>query len=278
VIDSHLTQGNLSYGELLLPGQSEEEVLLSTYICHPSLANNELSGPVVTAALGCWLLSIPNRRLSYRIVFAPETIGALVYLSRNLTELKSRTIAGYVVTCVGDDRCYSLLTSRAGNTLADKVARYVLREHAGAFIEYSFLERGSDERQYCSPGIDLPVASVMRSKYGCYPEYHTSNDNLEFVTPKGLSGGFEALRKCLCVLEENRYYQTTYVGEPQMSKRGLYPSISKIGSTGSVRAFMDILAYADGKIDLLTLSEKIGQPFQECAATARRLKAAGLLE
>jgi len=278
VIDSQLSEGSLSYGEILLPGESEEEVLLSTYVCHPSLANNELSGPAVTAALGRWLLASSNRRLSYRIIFVPETIGAIVYLSRNLQDMRNRTIAGYVVTCVGDDRCYSLLTSRRGNTLADRVARYVLREHAGAFREYSFLERGSDERQYCSPGIDLPVASVMRSKYRCYPEYHTSRDNLELVTPEGLFGAFEALRRCLWTLEENRCYRATCLGEPQMSKRGLYPTTSKIGSASSVRAYMDLLAYADGETDLLALSECIGRPFRECVARARELAAAGLLE
>jgi len=192
--------------------------------------------------------------------------------------MRNRTIAGYVVTCVGDDRCYSLLRSRRGNTLADRVARYVLREHAGTFREYSFLERGSDERQYCSPGIDLPVASVMRSKYRCYPEYHTSRDNLELVTPEGLFGAFEALRRCLWTLEENRCYRATCLGEPQMSKRGLYPTTSQIGSASSVRAYMDLLAYADGETDLLALSECIGHPFRECVAWSRELAAAGLLE
>lgn len=186
VIRSRIKPRNLTYGELLLPGERREEVFLSTYICQPSMANNELSGPAVVTLLAKWLADRP-RRYSYRIVFIPETIGALVYLSRHLPELKARSIAGYNVTCVGDERELSFLPSRSGTSLSDRAARNVLRYRHPEAHHYTYLDRGSDERWYCSPGVDLPVASIMRSKYREYPEYHTSLDNMKFVSPEGLA-------------------------------------------------------------------------------------------
>ena len=277
VIDSTLEPGSLTYGEVLLRGAEEREILLSTYVCHPSLANNELSGPVVTTALCRWLASLPNRRYSYRIVFIPETIGSIVYISRHLAELKRRTAAGYVITCIGDDRAYSFLRSREGNTLADRAAKLVMRHHAPDHVEYSYLDRGSDERQYCSPGVDLPVASIMRTRYQSYPEYHTSLDDLTVVTPTGLEGGFNAVQKVIQLIEGNRFYKAAYPCEPQLGKRGLYPTLSTRGAGNTVRAMTNLLAYADGTRDLIDIAALTGISADEALDTAARLLEAGLI-
>jgi len=283
VVDSTLTPGALSYGEIVLSGMGphnndSREVFLSTYICHPSMANNELSGPVVTTALVRWLCSLPQRRYTYRVVFVPETIGSLTYLSEHMDEMKRNTIAGYVVTCVGDDRAYSFLQSRSGNTLADSITKHVIKHHYQDCAVYDFLERGSDERQYCSPGVDLPVVSLMRSKYGTYPEYHTSLDDLNLISPQGLAGAFGALQRCITLIEANATYRTTCFGEPQLGRRGLYPTLSQRGSGLQVKTMMDILAFADGTRDLVSLAERIGVSAETCVPIIARLIEERLLE
>lgn len=277
VVDSELSNGSLTYGELLIPGASPREIFLSTYICHPSMANNELSGPVVATFLGKWLAESP-RRYSYRIIFIPETIGSITYLSRHLDTLKANVVAGFNLTCIGDDRAFSYLPSRSGATLADRVALRVLTRSHPDFIRYSFLDRGSDERQYCSPGVDLPVVSIMRSKYREFPEYHTSLDDLAFVTPSGLAGGYAAVRDCLDFLERNRVYRATCLGEPQLGPRGLYPRFGTKESHDQVKDILDTLAYADGTRDLVALSEVTGVPASRLAPILDRLVSEGLLE
>jgi aminopeptidase-like protein len=275
-IDSELKDGSLTYGEIFLPGASNHEVLISTYICHPSMANNELSGPCVTAQLAQWLLE-RGRRYSYRIVFVPETIGAICYISRHLQQLKEKTIAGYVMTCVGDERAWSFMPSRHGNTLSDRVARHVLKHVAPTYKAYSFLERGSDERQYCSPGVDLPVSSVMRSKYATYPEYHTSLDNLELVTPTGLEQAFAVHQKIIEVIEADCTPVSVVLCEPKMSDRGLRPTIGKVGSANNSRDMMNLIAYADGTRTLLEIAEVINAPAWELRQTAGMLAGLGVL-
>ncbi|WP_341913892.1 DUF4910 domain-containing protein [Ferrovibrio terrae] len=269
-IDSTLEAGSLTYGEVILPGESPQEILLSTYICHPAMANNELSGPVIATALGQWLKQMP-RRFTYRILFVPETIGAITYLSRHREAMRRNTIAGFVLTCMGDERAVSFLPSKSGTTLADRVARQTLAHLAPEYHTYSFLDRGSDERQYCSPGIDLPVASIMRSKYGTYPEYHTSLDDMKLVTPCGLAGSLELMQACIEALEGNYFYQTTVLCEPQLGRRGLYETLS--GKSWSRKTFLikDILAHADGSLDLLSIAERLHCPFEECAQIAQIL-------
>jgi Uncharacterized protein conserved in bacteria with an aminopeptidase-like domain len=295
VVDATLEPGSLTYGEVILRGREEKEILLSTYICHPSLANNELSGPVVTTALAQLIRSWPDRRYTYRIVFIPETIGSILYLSRNIESMKRNTIAGFVLTCVGDDRAYSFLRSRNGDTLADRVAKRVISEHAPDHVEYSYLDRGSDERQYCSPGVDLPVVSMMRTRYNSYPEYHTSLDDLALVTPSGLAGAYSLYEKTLHALEsleteaeassraaatsgQRPAYRATVLCEPQLGKRGLYPDLSTRGSGLEARTMTNVLAYADGTRNLGEIAEVIGSDVETVTQTARRLTEAGLLE
>ena len=277
VIEAEHFPGSLSIGEIFLPGASDQEVFISTYCCHPSMANNELSGPVLAIYLAKWLSEQPNRRYSYRIVFVPEMIGSLVYLEQHLPALKARVIAGFNLSCVGDERAYSYLPSRAGDTLADRIVLHALQHTDPHFKRYTWLDRGSDESNYCAPGIDLPVASVMRSKYGEFPEYHTSLDNLErVVTPFGLAQSFALMQRIICGLEENRTYQTTVLGEPQLGRRGLYPQTSKKGSTASVRGLLDLISYADGKLDLLAIAQQCSVPIWELVPKCKRLVEEGL--
>lgn len=278
VVESDLKPGVLNYAELILPGETDEEILLSTYICHPSMANNELSGPIVTTALAQWLQSLEKRRYTYRIVFIPETIGSIVYLSKNIDQLKRQVIAGFNITCIGDDRCYSYLPSRNGSSLSDQVALHVLHHTDTNFKRYSWLDRGSDERQYCAPGVDLPIATIMRSKYGEYPEYHTSLDNLNLITPSGLEGGYKAIRRAIEILEQNVYLRATVICEPQLGRRDLYPTLSTKESGEQVKAMMNLISYSDGTFTLLEIADLIREPFWELMPIVEKLVIHGLLE
>jgi aminopeptidase-like protein len=278
VIDSELKLGVLNYAELVIQGETNEEIFLSTYICHPSMANNELSGPVVTTALAQWLLTLEKRRYTYRIVFVPETIGSIVYLSKNLEHLKQNVVAGFNITCIGDERCYSFLPSRRGDSLSDQAAMHVLKNIDSGYKKYSWLDRGSDERQYCAPGVDLPIATIMRSKYGEYPEYHTSLDDLNLVTPAGLEGGYTALRRAIESIEQNVYLKVTVYGEPQLGKRGLYPTLSTKASGDQVKAMMNLISYCDGSLSLLEIANRIDEPIWELVPIVEKLVTHGLLE
>lgn len=275
-INSELKYGNLTYGEVKIKGEIDKEIFLSTYVCHPSMANNELSGPVVTTALVNFIKTIRHRKYSYRIIFIPETIGSITYLSRNIDTMKKNIVAGFNLTTIGDDRSYSYIPTRYGNTLSDKVSKHILKNID--YIEYSFLDRGSDERQYCSPGVDLPVATICRTKYGAYPEYHTSLDDLTIISPKGLYGGYEKVRKAIELLENNNYYKVNVLCEPQLGKRGLYPTISTKTSGATVRTMMNFIAYADGNNDLIDIADIIGVQAEELYEIIKKLKEANLIE
>ncbi len=279
-IDSELKDGSLTYGELHIPSTegSEDEIFLSTYVCHPSMANNELSGPAVAVHIAKWLLKRKRRRYNYRIIFIPETIGSITYLSQHLPEMKKRIRAGFNLSCVGDDRTYSYVASRYGDTLADKVAKNVLAFRYPEYKSYSFLQRGSDERQYNAPGIDLPVCVVCRSKYGEYPEYHTSKDDMGLISPTGLQGTYEVYCDIIEALEYNCVYKTQCFCEPQLGKRGLYPTTSKKNCYGDTKKMMDFLAYSDGLNDLIDISDRIQVPVKQILPIVEMLLKEHLIE
>ena len=279
LVDTNLFDGELNYGELLIKGKSEKEIFLSTYICHPAMANDNLSGLTVVTFLAKWLLEVGNLDYSYRIIFVPETIGSITYLSHNYKDMKNKIIAGFNITCVGDDRAYSYLPSRNGKTISDLIAMHVLKWIDSNIIKYSWLDRGSDERQYCAPGIDLPIASILRTKYGEYPEYHTSLDDLEsVVTPKGLDRGYWAIRKAIEAIEKNKNYKSTVLCEPQMGKRGLYPTLSKKGGAEEVSLMMNFISYCDGQTSLLEIADYLNLPIWELYDVVDTLKSHNLID
>ncbi len=279
VIDSNLFDGELNYAELFIKGKNVKEIFLSTYVCHPSMANNELSGPTVVTFLAKWLQQISETEYSYRIIFIPETIGSITYLSRNYKDMKSKIFAGFNVTCVGDDRAYSYVPSRNGQTISDLIAKHVLKWTDPEFVNYSWFDRGSDERQYCAPGIDLPVASILRTKYGEYPEYHTSLDNLDsVVTPKGLDGGYWALRRAIEAIERNKKYKVSILCEPQMGKRGLYPTLSTKSSNDEVDLMMNFISICDGKNSLLEIADRLNVPIWDLYELVEKLESHKLID
>lgn len=258
IIRSEFSNSGLDYGELVIPGVSGREVFFSTYLCHPSMANNELSGPVLAVQLAKHLQKM-NNFYTYRFIFIPETIGSIAYMAANLSNMKKNMLAGFVLTCVGDERAYSYVPSRKGGTIADLAALSTFEELGISPILYGWQDRGSDERQYCSPGADLPVCSVTRSKYGTYPEYHTSLDTLgEVVTAEGLQGSFDFYRALISKLDTQRFPRMTMVGEPQLGKRGLYPNTSIKSEYAAVQPLMDLLSMLDGTIETADAIKKSG--------------------
>ncbi|MCR5251246.1 MAG: DUF4910 domain-containing protein [Lachnospiraceae bacterium] len=276
VIKSSLTAGSLTYGECVIPGESEQEIFVSTYVCHPSMANNECSGPALSVYLAN-LVKTMHRRYTYRFVFIPETIGSITYLSKNYRYLQDHMLAGFLLSCVGDDRTYSMVETRYGDTITDRLLRNVLHYVSPGYCHYTFLDRGSDERQYNAPGIDLPVCTFCRSKYGEYPEYHTSADDLNLVSPAGFRGSLEVMCRCIEVLEHNDKYQISVFCEPMLSKRKLQSSISQKGNYAQVMRLRNFIAYADGKNDLLRIAERIGESVYDLLPIVEELKACELI-
>ncbi len=256
-IDSDLKEGQLDYGECILPGSSEKEILFSTYVCHPSMANNELSGPLVQAFLYREIAKITNRKYTYRFVFAPETIGIIAYLERVGKDLIEKLEAGYVLTCVGDRGDLTYKRSKQMTSSADRVAEHVLKHSGKNHSIINFAVGGSDERQYCSPGFNLPVGSLMRTPYQKYKEYHTSLDNKDFISFKHMADTISTYLDFVRVFELNEaYFNKVQFCEPQLGSRGLYPdSINPDTDREKLHNLLHFLSFADGKTDLIEIAE-----------------------
>ena len=255
LINSKFFKGYLNYGEIFLKGRSKKEILFSTNICHPSLANNEISGPVLAMKIAKYL-KIKNRNYSYRIIFIPETIGAIAFLKNKINYLKENLLAGFVLSCVGDDNKYSKISSRLGNTFADRILEKTLDNKKIKFKNYSFLARGSDERQFCSPGVDLPVCSFLRTKHGEYRQYHTSNDNLDYISSKGLNNSFKIMKSLIDNIEKSKFYRSTNLCEPFLTRYKLKKTISgERTMNNKTKSLIDIIAYSDGKNSLEDISK-----------------------
>lgn len=276
VIDSDLADGSLTYAECVLPGALEDEVLISAHVCHPSLANDNLSG-VVVAAFIARAIAASRRRYTYRFVFAPGTIGAITWLARH-EDVVPRIRHGLVLTGVGDAGSLTYKQTRAGDAEIDRAMAHLLAgsAHGGTVVPFS--PWGYDERQYGSPGFDLAVGCLMRTPHGTYPEYHTSADDPSFVTPASLSGTLAACLALGDVLERNRtYVNVSPKGEPQLGRRGLYPSIGG-GPAGPDRmAVLWVLNQSDGTHSLLDIASRSDLPFDQIAGAADALEAVGLL-
>lgn len=273
----HHENGVLNYADLLIPStqDAKDEILISSYLCHPSMANNELSSLVVAIFLAKWLLELEERKYNYRFIFTPETIGSIVYLSKHLKHLQKYTKAGFALSCIGDDNAYSLIHTPSENTLADKVALYTLKEKNN-FKEFSFLDRGGNERQFCAPLVNLPVVGVCRTRFGDYKEYHTSKDDLNFISEKGLQGGLKAMQEIIMNLEVNEIYQNTVFCEPNLGKIGLYHTLNQ----GVVKKpiSVDFLAYCNGQNDVLDIASKLNMQAYELKDLIKKLKFNNLIK
>ena len=275
-IESSLEDGRLSYGECFLPGRSSDEILISCHICHPSLANDNLSGLAVATALA-ERLSRRDLRYSYRFLFIPGTIGAITWLARNMERI-GRIRHGVVLTGIGDEGGFHYKKSRRGNAWIDRTVAHVLK-HCGESAEIlEFSPYGYDERQYCSPGFNLPVGCLMRSVWGTYPEYHTSADNLNFIRPPQLGNSFQVCLAIADVLENNRrYYNLNPFCEPQLGKRDLYRTRGGEAPGNEITARLWVLNLSDGDHTLLDIAERSGLPFHTIADAACVLWEKGLL-
>lgn len=276
-IDATLADGHLTWGECAVAGESDEEVLISCHVCHPSLCNDNLSGIALATELAAHLTR-QKPRYSYRILFIPGTIGSIVWLARNEAQTQ-RIRHGLVVTCVGDGGRFTYKKSRQGQAEIDRAAAHVLRHSGYAYAIQEFFPYGYDERQYCSPGFDLPVGCLMRSPHGSFPQYHTSADDLDFVRPEYLEQSLQCYLEVLHVLERNRVYVSTNPKcEPQLGRRGLYQAIG--GDSEAARknlAVLWVLNLADGRHSLLDTAARADLPFRVVDEAAGKLMRHGLL-
>jgi aminopeptidase-like protein len=282
VVDSSLEPGSLTYGEFLVAGadsdsESDDEILISTHVCHPSLCDDNLSGIAVATALAAQLASGPRPRRSVRFVFAPGTIGAITWLARNRAGVE-RIVGGLTLTCLGDSHPFTYKRTVDGDALIDRAAEYVLSRRGDGAQLIDFFPYGYDERQYNSPGFRAPVGSLMRGRHGEFPEYHTSADDLDFVSAEQLVESFEVLAEIVSILAADRTYRSTEpFGEPQLGSRGLYGALGGTSIPDAQMAMLWILNQADGAHGLLEIAERSGIDFDSIVATADLLVEHGLL-
>ncbi|MCW2887662.1 MAG: hypothetical protein JWL58_4524 [Streptosporangiaceae bacterium] len=276
LIDSTLADGHLTYGEHVIPGRHEDEVLISCHTCHPSLANDNLAGIAVATALAQRLAG-SDPWYTYRFVFAPGTIGAITWLARNRDRV-GRVRHGIVLACAGDSGSLTYKRTRRGDTEIDRVFAHVLKDRPHTIVDFS--PYGYDERQYGSPGFDLAVGSLTRTPYGGYPEYHTSADNPDFVSADAMADTLETLWQAVRVLERNRrLHNLSPYGEPQLGRRGLYGSLGGRSDTKQAQmAMLWVLNLSDGDHSLLDIAERSSLPFDVVADAARDLHSAGLVK
>ena len=264
VVNSNLnSKGRLNYGELILKGKSKKEILISTYVCHPSMANDNLSGPIVSMCLINHFSKLKNLEKTIRFIFIPETIGSITFLNKNLPYLKANVVGGFNLSCVGDDKQHSCMFTKYENTPSDRAIVEAYNKLKIKFKRYPFLERGSDERQYNSPGIDLPIATIFRTKFGKNPEYHTSLDDFNIVTEKGIKGAFKVAKEAINILNKKIIPKNIILCEPQMGKRSLRSTLSTKIIQKSASDYTNFLQYADGKNDLKKISELIKLSYKD---------------
>ena len=269
-IDSKFKKGFLDISHALIKGKSKKEIFFSSYICHPSMANNELSGPVLLNAIMIYLKKYKSLKYSYRFALVPETIGSIAYLSKFIKQMQLNIICGFNLTCVGDERAYSFVTSRRENTISDEAIQAALNGFKNV-KKYSYLDRGSDERQYCAAKVDLPLSSFSRSKV--YPEYHTSKDNFKVVTQKGLEGSLNVMKNIIDAFELGLYPETKIFCEPNLGKRGLYPLISKKNNRNDeINLRMNLIAYADGEKNLFEIANILNKSLSQVCNEYKLLK------
>ena len=277
-VDATLEDGHLTYGECVIRGETEAEVLISCHVCHPSLCDDNLSGISVAVFLADWLRSLPRRRYTYRFLFIPVTIGSITWLAMNRDHV-DRVRHGLVITCVGDGAPFTYKKSRRGRAEIDRAVQHVLKHSQRPFSVQEFFPYGYDERQFCSPGFNLAVGCFMRSTHGSFPEYHTSADDLSFVRPEHLAESLARLVDVVGVLEGNCVYvNLNPEGEPQLGRRGLYQAIGGDSHAANRQlAMLWVLNMSDGHHTLLDIAEMANVPFAELDGIARVLEQHGLL-
>ena len=277
LIDSSLEDGSLTYGEYYLPGSSTDELLISVHIDHPAMCNDNLSGVAVATFLAAYLARVKNRRLSYRFIFIPTTIGSITWLSRNEANL-DRIKYGFTLTCIGDDGGFTWKETRRGGTEIDRAVKCALRESEEKYELWGFNPFGFDERQFCSPGFNLPVGSLFRTYSHHYPQNHTSADDMTLMSPEKLAGGLALIARIVTILEGNAtYFNRSPKGEPQLGKRGIYRKMGgPIIEQNLIHLFW-VLNYSDGEHSLLDIAEMSQFAFSDLRRAADILLEQGLL-